>query len=76
VFGQHGWWIEGPTGSPYDEGHPLAANLNQVISTAASDAVSGSIPLRCSWCEVEKIKSGDASEAREQCLDEIARATT
>jgi anaerobic selenocysteine-containing dehydrogenase len=55
VFGQHGWWVEGPSGSPYDAHHPLAANLNQVISTGACDPVSGSIPLRCSWCEVEKI---------------------
>jgi hypothetical protein len=76
VFGQHGWWIEGPSGSPYDAGHPLAANLNQVISTAASDPVSGSIPLRCSWCEVEKIESSDASEVREQSAEDIARATT
>jgi anaerobic selenocysteine-containing dehydrogenase len=55
VFAQHGWWIEGPDGSPYDRDHALAANLNQVISTAARDPVSGSIPLRCSWCEVQKI---------------------
>ena len=55
VFGQHGWWIDGPSGSPYDAGHPLAANLNQVTSTAAADPISGSIPLRSWWCEVEKI---------------------
>jgi anaerobic selenocysteine-containing dehydrogenase len=55
VFGQHGWWVEGASGSPYDAAHPLAANLNRVISTARCDPVSGSIPLRCSWCEVEKI---------------------
>jgi anaerobic selenocysteine-containing dehydrogenase len=23
VFGQHGWWIDGPSGSPYDASHPL-----------------------------------------------------
>ena len=56
VFAQHGWWIEGPEGSPYDTDHALAANLNQVISTAARDPISGSIPLRCSWCEVEKFQ--------------------
>jgi len=55
VFGQHGWWIDGPTDSPYDVRHPLAANLNQAMSTAAADPISGSIALRCSWCEVEKI---------------------
>jgi anaerobic selenocysteine-containing dehydrogenase len=56
VFGQHGWWIAGPDGSPYDAKHPLAANLNRAISTAAADPISGSIPLRRSWCEVEKVE--------------------
>jgi len=55
VLGQHGWWIDGPSGSPYDASHPLAANLNQVMSTAVADPISGSIPLRSWWCEVEKI---------------------
>ena len=55
VFGQHGWWVEGPDGSPYGPGHPLAANLNATIDTATADPVSGSIPLRCSWCEVERL---------------------
>ncbi|MFM9845905.1 MAG: molybdopterin-dependent oxidoreductase [Hyphomicrobiaceae bacterium] len=56
VSGQHGWWVEGPAGSPYDARHPLAANINRVISTHASDPVSGSIPLRASWCNVEKLE--------------------
>lgn len=55
VFGQHGWWVEGPDGSPYGPGHPLAANLNATIDTAKADPVSGSIALRCSWCEVERL---------------------
>lgn len=56
VAGQHGWWVEGPEGSPYDRHHPLAANINRAISTRASDPVSGSIPLRASWCNVEKLE--------------------
>jgi anaerobic selenocysteine-containing dehydrogenase len=52
VFGQHGWWIDGPPGSPYDRRHPLAASLNRLIDTAHADPISGSIPLRCAWCEV------------------------
>lgn len=56
VFGQHGWWVDGPDGSPYDASHPLAANLNRVMSAAAADPISGSIPLRSSWCEVEKLE--------------------
>jgi anaerobic selenocysteine-containing dehydrogenase len=56
VSGQHGWWIEGPDCSPYDARHPLAANINRIISTRVSDPVSGSIPLRASWCNVEKLE--------------------
>lgn len=55
VFGQHGWWVDGPEGSPYDSSHPLAANINAAIDTSLADPVSGSIPLRCSWCEVEPL---------------------
>ena len=33
--------------------NPLAANLNGAIDTALADRISGSIPLRASWCEVE-----------------------
>ena len=57
VFGQHGWWIDGGDGTPYDRKHPLAANLNGAIGTERADPVSGSIPLRCSWCQIEKMSS-------------------
>lgn len=57
VFGQHGWWADGDDGTPYDADHPLAANLNGVITTERADPVSGSLPLRCSWCEVERIST-------------------
>ncbi len=55
VFGQHGWWVDGSDGTPYDRNHPLAANLNGAIATERADPVSGSIPLRASWCEIEKL---------------------
>lgn len=55
VFAQHGWWVEGPDGSPYDGRHVMAANFNTSIDTTQADPVSGSIPLRCSACEVERI---------------------
>ena len=55
VFGQHGWWVDGADGSPYDSAHPLAANLNGAIGTERADPISGSIPLRAYWCEVEKL---------------------
>jgi len=57
VFAQHGWWIDGEPGSPYDAGNSLAANLNQVISTAHEDPVSGSIALRASHCEVSRFEA-------------------
>lgn len=50
VFGQHGWWV--PLDG--DAGEPMAGNINRVIDTARTDPVSGSITLRCSWCEIEK----------------------
>lgn len=55
VFGQHGWWVDGPDGSPYDRDHRLAANINATIDTSRADPISGSIPLRCSRCEVERL---------------------
>lgn len=55
VFGQHGWWVDGPEGSPYDGDRPLAANINATIDTTVADPISGSIPLRCSRCEVERL---------------------
>jgi anaerobic selenocysteine-containing dehydrogenase len=58
VFGQHGWWVEGDAGSPYDSRHPLAASLNNAIGTERADPISGSIPLRSYWCEIEKLVSG------------------
>jgi anaerobic selenocysteine-containing dehydrogenase len=61
VFGQHGWWVEGADGTPYGPDRPLAASLNNVITTAEADPVSGSIPLRCSPCEVSRL--GPATRA-------------
>ena len=61
VFGQHGWWVDGGDGTPYDRSHPMAANLNSAIGTDRADPVSGSIPLRCSWCQIEKISSAPPS---------------
>jgi anaerobic selenocysteine-containing dehydrogenase len=56
VFGQHGWWVSGEDGTPYDADHPLAANINNAIATDRADPVSGSIPLRCFMCEIEKVE--------------------
>ena len=55
VCTQHGWWVPGPAGSHYDARHPLAANINAVMDATQHDPVSGSIPLRAGWCEVERI---------------------
>ena len=53
VFGQHGWWVDQAGSASASD--PLTANINRVVSTAHADPVSGSIPLRCTWCEVEKV---------------------
>ena len=55
VFGQHGWWVERTDGAPYDAAKPMAGNLNAAVSTELCDPISGSIPLRCTWCEIEKV---------------------
>ena len=63
VFGQHGWWAPGAEGTPYDASHPLAANVNCIIPTDRSDPVSGSIPLRCTPCEVVRLASPPSSSS-------------
>lgn len=55
VVAQHGWWVEGPDGSPYDSDNPMAANLNRTTRTKRADPISGSVPMRSGWCEVEKV---------------------
>ena len=45
VVAQHGW-------TQADSGD---WNMNAAVSTAAADPVSGSIPLRCTWCEVRPV---------------------
>ena len=55
VFAQHGWWVDGPDDTPYGAQHPMAANMNQAIDTTRADPISGSVPLRCSACSVERI---------------------
>ena len=55
VFGQHGWWVAGGSDTPYGANHPLTASLNSAIPTDRADPVSGSLPLRCTWCEVARI---------------------
>jgi anaerobic selenocysteine-containing dehydrogenase len=54
VFAQHGWAVSTQADAPNIVGNRLAANLNSVTSTAQCDPVSGSIGLRCSWCDVRK----------------------
>jgi hypothetical protein len=57
VCGQHGWWQACPEiGAPaYDPFGPEGANLNLVVSSAAIDPVSGSVPHRAYLCEVRRV---------------------
>ena len=32
-------------------------NMNAAIDTSCADPVSGSVPLRSAWCEVERIEA-------------------
>jgi anaerobic selenocysteine-containing dehydrogenase len=55
VFVQHGWWIEGAADTHYSPDNPMAANMNRAIPTDTADPISGSIPLRNSACDVERM---------------------
>ncbi|MDF1735376.1 MAG: molybdopterin-dependent oxidoreductase [Minwuia sp.] len=65
VFAQHGWWVPDQAGQPYGGGSAgsMGASMNQAVSTADCDPVSGSIPLRSSACEVVRL-AGDHASAR------------
>ena len=54
VSGQHGWWQGCPEiGAPaYDAFSADGANLNLVISNAAIDPISGSVPHRSYLCQI------------------------
>ena len=54
VFAQHGWTVSDASDTPNITEDRLATNMNNAISTDQSDPVSGSIPLRCTVCEVTK----------------------
>ncbi len=60
VFAQHGWAASSADDAPNLTGDRLAANLNSVTSSDQCDPVSGSIGLRCSWCEVTKVAAPPA----------------
>lgn len=63
VFAQHGWWVPDQVGQPYGDGTTdlMGANMNQAVSTANCDPVSGSIPLRSSACDVVRLDGDHAS---------------
>jgi len=54
VSAQHGWWQAcEPLGAPgYDAYDETGANYNVMISNAAADPISGSIPHRAYICEI------------------------
>lgn len=55
VFAQHGWTVSDANDAPNIDGSKMATNMNSAISTTRADPISGSIPLRSSWCEVRLI---------------------
>jgi anaerobic selenocysteine-containing dehydrogenase len=56
VSGQHGWWQACPEiGAPgYDPFSPEGANFNLIISSAAIDPISGSVPHRAYLCQIRR----------------------
>ena len=55
VFAQHGWTVSDADDAPNVVGDKLATNMNRAVSTDRADPISGSIPLRSTWCEVRPI---------------------
>lgn len=57
VSGQHGWWQAcDEIGAPgYDPFSQEGANLNLIVSSAAADPVSGSVPHRSYLCQIRAI---------------------
>lgn len=55
VFAQHGWTVDCTLGVSGSVAANITANMNAAVSTEHADPVSGSVPLRCSWCEVGKV---------------------
>ena len=66
VFAQHGWWEPGGDDTPYSRAEALAANVNRLIDTTQCDPISGSVALRASACEVERLDV--TPEAAKQAL--------
>ncbi|MEJ8572521.1 molybdopterin-containing oxidoreductase family protein [Microbaculum marinum] len=55
VFAQHGWWFPEADQANGGTAGPRAANMNQAVDTSRSDPISGSIPLRATPCQVERM---------------------
>jgi anaerobic selenocysteine-containing dehydrogenase len=67
VSGQHGWWQACPQiGAPaYDAFGSDGANLNLVISNAAIDPMSGTVPHRSYLCQIRPVDREPAHRATE-----------
>ena len=61
VFAQHGWTAADLDALPGAAGERMPANMNRAVPTDRSDPVSGSVALRCSWCEVRRIEAAAAA---------------
>jgi anaerobic selenocysteine-containing dehydrogenase len=61
VFAQHGWTVADAAPASLAGGDRLGANMNRAVPTDRADPVSGSIPLRCSWCEVRRLDAHEIS---------------
>ena len=55
VFAQHGWWVNDLAPDLFSTDAGNMANMNAAVSSLTEDPVSGSLPLRFTWCEVEKL---------------------
>ena len=70
VVGQHGWWQAcDELGEPgYDLFSEDGANLNLIVSNAAIDPVSGSVPHRSYVCEIRALAEWRRNVWQNGCL--------
>ncbi len=55
VFAQHGWLVNDLALNLNSRDDGSMTNMNTAVSSSKEDPISGSLPLRFTWCEVKKL---------------------
>ena len=63
-----------PDGRPYGVEGAYDANMNSALSGGDRDPVSGSLPLRHGWCEIESLGTGTGRGRRTVAAEQGPRS--